>query len=323
MITTADLIRLPYSPDLTQAGIAYACRRLACATLAEDQKTYISLRDQVTFGAASLAFLRYLSNEQVPHTVHGAIPYTDPGSYTIQLGSRRCLLKTNLIINRETIHYLRRHPEEILGNQVQMEVSDLESDVYSSDDLLVFALVLGLVTRKSTELESALEAQQPLCLIHTLPALWSNPIPGSPLNEIALKSKHSQAIEIEAGGRDLKGLFHEETCMLQPRVRSTLKESYQSLSYLRSNQPVSSQVGLSCQGISGAQVVQPGQWGNIWVYGLEIFLVGYQTRAEFRQRGLLENSDESKPPGICGKKKNLPYGQLHPLAGLFEWARKF
>jgi hypothetical protein len=320
MITPADLIHLPYTPDLTQAGIALVCRWLACTYLTEGQKTYISMRDRVTWTAANLAFRRYLDAKRIPHTVKGALPTTDPTSYVVQLGGRCCILKSSLVFDREAIHNLNSQPSEILARQVEVDVDDLEIDPLLEEDVLVFALVPALITRRQSEMERALNAGQPACLSHTLPGCWSNPLPEAPLGEIAFKSNLPQAIKLQAGGRDPYGKFQEETLVLAPQVRAPLKNSYQSLAYLHTGQPVISQIGFSSPAFKAASIVQPDQWGNIWIYGLEVILAGYLTRAEFRRRGALQVNEDFNQAVTHGKKKSLPLGELRPLAGLFDWA---
>jgi len=320
MITAADLINIPFTPDLTQAGIALVCRRLACTYLSEGQKTYISIRDRVTSTAADLAFRRHLDAGRIPYTVQAALPTTDSSSYIVQLGARRCILKSSLIINRKIIHTLNSQPSEILAHLAEVDVDELDTDLLLEEDLLVFALVPGLITRRQSELESALRAGQPACLIHTLPESWSNPLPETPMGEIAFKSNLHQAIKLQVGGRDPYGKFQEETLVLVPQVRTALKNPYQSLAYLLTAQIVIAQIGFSSTAFKTASIVQPDQWGNIWIYGREVILAGYLTRGEFRRRGMLQVKQDREQAAPHGKKKCLPLGELHPLAGLFDWA---
>ncbi len=281
------------------------------------------MRDLVASTAAGLALRRYLFSEAVPHTIQGAIPYTDPGSYAVVLGGRRLILKASLVFKRKAIHNLRSQPEKILSSQAQLDVTDLETDPLLDEDLLIFALVPALITRQAKELESALAAGQPACLIHTLPANWANPLPGSPLGEIAIKSNSRQDVRVEIGGRDLDGNFQEEAFVLPPRARTLLQRPFQSLAYLRLSQPATSEIGLSSKSLKEPCIVQPGQWGNMWIYGMEIILAGYLTRAEFRRTAALQVNEDFDRPVSSGKIKSLSFGELRPLAGLFGWARKF
>jgi hypothetical protein len=280
------------------------------------------MRDLVATTAADLAFRRYLSGEHILHTIQGSFPYANPGSYPVLLRGRRCMMKSSLIFGRKTIHSLRSQPSRILASQAQLTVDDLETDPHLDDDLLVFALVLALITRRPSELENALAAGQPICLIHTLPENWANPLPNLPLRDITFKTDCDQELMLDMGGRDPEGNFLEETLSLKPRTRTRLEQPFQSLAYLRSSQPVLSQGGLSNPACKITHIFRPGQWGNIWIYGLEIFLIGYTTQAEFRRQGALQINENQDPVVATGKMKSLPYGRLHPLAGLFNWVDK-
>lgn len=226
------------------------------------------------------------------------------------------------MFDREAIHSLRSQPTGILAHQAKLDVDELETDRLLSEDLLVFGLVFGLIARSQVETASALSAGQPACLIHTLPGELANPAPGSSLGEIALKTDHDSEIELVVGGRDPEGKFCEEEISLKPRLRTQLAKPYQSLAYLRASQPIPAQVGLSAKVLKRPTIARPAQWGNIWIYGMEVVLVGYLSRDEFRRQGTLRTNEAAGMPVTHGKKKSLPMGMLHPLAGLIEWARK-
>ncbi len=322
MLTASDLIRLPYTPDLTQAGIAYVCRWLACTYLAENQKTYISMRDLVVDVAANLAFQRYLNSEHIPHTVLTNIFLEDPICYAFLLGDRRCFLKVNLVFDRKVIHTLCSKPDKILRRQAELDLADLDYERMPDEDLIIQALVPAIITRRPKELVNALVAGKPVCLMHTLSAAWANPLPENHFEEIAIKSNHHRDITVEMGDRDLDGNFQEEKLVLQPHRWIPLECSYQSLAYLRLDHPITSPITLSNKVQKVPCIIQPGQWGNIWIYGMEIILAGYLSRLEFRRKAAILAQKTGEFPVSSGKKKNLPIGELRPLAGVFEWANK-
>ncbi len=322
MLAAADLIRLPYPPALTQAGIAFVCRRLACTYLSEQQKTYIAMRDRTASTAADLALRRYLSDQEVPHSVQSALPFSDPASYAVRLGNRRCQVKTDLVFDRNAIHDQLSQPEKLLNRLIQLEVSDLDGDLLLDNDLLIFALVHALITRHPQELSKALAAGQPACLIHTLPERWANPLPDATLRNVAVKSNKSLEIRLEVGGRDMRGAFQQEVLLLPPQVKTFLEQPFQSLAYLRLDKPTASTLWISSKSLQEPCPVGPGQWGNIWIYGMQVILAGYLTREEFRNKGELQVDRDFNQPAVSGKKKSLPYRELRPLTELFARARK-
>jgi hypothetical protein len=77
MITTFDLVHLPYTPDLTEGGIAFALRSLPYAFNRAGKSPYDGLRRVVANVAVELAFRRHLSQQGIPFEVTSAMPFTD------------------------------------------------------------------------------------------------------------------------------------------------------------------------------------------------------------------------------------------------------
>ena len=79
-------------------------------------------------------------------------------------------------------------------------------------------------------------------------------------------------------------------------------------------------VGIKCESIKEAYVIQPTEWGNIWVYGLEIFLAGYLSYEEFGQRAvaLAPNSKVFQYEHTRVKNLSLPVSSLKPMQKLFK-----
>ena len=114
MITTSDLLYLPYTRDLTEGGIAYALRSLPYTYNRAGASPYDRLRRVVAGAAVELAFRRYLSEHHIPFEVKGAMPFTDPDRYDVSLGGRRCEINSFLITYREQISEMRRTPQVVL-----------------------------------------------------------------------------------------------------------------------------------------------------------------------------------------------------------------
>ena len=66
MLTIHDLIRIPYTPDMTLAGIAYACRSLAYTYDRMGGDPGNRLRRIAAGKAVELVFKRYLQQQAVP-----------------------------------------------------------------------------------------------------------------------------------------------------------------------------------------------------------------------------------------------------------------
>jgi len=99
MITASDFLQLPYTPDLTEGGIAYAIRSLPYTYDRMGGSPYDRLRRIVAGVAVELAFRRHLSQQDIPYDVKGATPFTDPDRYDVSLGGHRCDIKSFIISN--------------------------------------------------------------------------------------------------------------------------------------------------------------------------------------------------------------------------------
>ena len=97
MITAKDFIHLPFTPDLTEGGIAYACRSLNYTYNRMGGSPYARLRCIVGGVAVEQAFRHYLTSQDVPFDVKGMTPFTEPDRYDISLGGHRCDIKSFLI----------------------------------------------------------------------------------------------------------------------------------------------------------------------------------------------------------------------------------
>jgi hypothetical protein len=324
MLKTNDLIRLPYAPDLTPTGIAYACRSLPHTYDRMGGSEILRLRRIVAGKAVELAFRRYLTAQNVPYDDLGATPFTDPDHYDIGFGGRRCDIKSFLFTQKREIHRIHRSPSILLSASALVPTEQDASGSLADDDLYIFAFLTALVTDHPKELDRALAAGQPSFIIFALPEAWAHPLDWLPLGPLALKSECATTITIEAGGQDANRVFQTEQANLHPGVRTHLHTEFYSLAYLHTpNIPVG-RVGLHSRHFDQLTIVKAHEWGNIWVYGMSIIFTGYMSCGEFRRRAA------DLPPGsrvmqyaqTRTHNRSLLIADLHPLADLFNSARK-
>jgi hypothetical protein len=305
MLSPTDLIRLPYTPDLTEGGIAYALLSLPYKNLSCDE-----LRRTVSQGIVELAFRRYLSQQDIPFEITAATPFTDPERFDVSLGGHRCDVKSQLISNRRKISELRRDPTSLLKSYALISSEPTVGDGFLDHDLLLFSFLLGLTAISSSDLKKSVAANQPNYLIHLMPKKWSNPQHWNPLGRLTLKSESSAELQVEISGQDQTHRKLSRLATLPPKTRITLDEPFYSVTSLHAKSIPSARVGIHSPAIKEAYLIPPLEWKNIWVYGMEIILAGYLTRGEFRQRSR-------------AKSPSLPIAELHPLPELFvrvkEW----
>jgi hypothetical protein len=308
MLSPADLLHLPYTPDLTEGGIAYALLLLSYKNLSYDQ-----LQRTVAQTIVELAFRRHLSQQDIPFDITAATPFTDPARYDVSLGGHRCDVKSQLISNRRKISELRCNPGALLNVSALIPVEpSIGNGRFASDhDLFVFAILLGLTAASLSDLKKAVEASQPNYLIHVMPEKWRNPQNWNPLGALTLKSESASEMLIEISGQDVGRRNLTRLVTLPPKTRITLDEPFYSITSLHVKNIPTARIGIHSRIYREAHVIPPLEWKNIWVYGMDIILAGYLTRRDFRLRTK------------SAKSLSLPIAELHPLPDLFirvkEW----
>jgi hypothetical protein len=320
MLTTTDLVRLPFTPNLTQAGIAYACRSLAFTYDRMGGSPHERLRRIAAGVAVELAFKRHLSAQEVPFDTLGMTPFTDPDHYDVALGGRRCDLKSFLLFEKDAIHSLRQDPGWLLEAAALVPSDQLASDHFQEKDLYLFAFAAARVTRTRSELERVLQSGQPVCFVYPFPAAWSRPTSWNSLGDLALKSEAEESLSLELGGQGVDRSFQAERLQLPPRLRVPAGREYYSLSYLRAGHIPAGRVGLHSPTLKKTHLVAPKAWDNIWVYGLEITLAGYMPCGEFRRRSraLPAGSRVRQYPRTRTENHTLSIAELYPLNDLFR-----
>jgi len=207
MISTEDFLLLPYTPDLTEGGIAYACRSLLHSYDRIGGSTFDRMRRTVAGVAVELAFRRYLTQKNIPFGVVGSAPFTDPDRYDILLGSQRCEIQSYLISYRNQISALHADPGLALNAPAMVALDHYAGDVHSSRDLYIFAFLTGLIATSPVHFHKAEGSGKPDYLIHIMPKNWQRPQSWIPLGALVVKSESEQIVRLEIGGQDSDRLF--------------------------------------------------------------------------------------------------------------------
>ena len=323
MVTTSDFITLAYTPDMTQAGIKYACQSLPYTYDRMGGNRFDRLRRIVAGKAVELGFKRYLNNEKIPHDMLGTTPFTDPDHYDIAIGGRCCDIKSYMVTQKKRISQIRSHPQQLLEAQALVPVDQMGSDHLTEDDIYIFAFLTALITPNQSTLQQALAAEQPLYMLHALPKKWARPENWRSLGELAVKSNMDTSIKMELGGQDEQHKFQTEHLILKPRMRSTTKKPFATLNYLHTPNFPDGTIGVYSTTLEEAYLVEPLEWRNIWIYGLEIVFCGFMTRGEFREKAtrLGAGSRVFQYAQTRTENLSLPIRNLHPLNELFERAK--
>lgn len=316
MIRPVDLLRLPYTPDLTLAGIAYACRFLALATASLEHRPAETLRSLVAAKAADLAFLRHLQAEAVPYGRLETAPFTEPGHYDLTLGGWRCNLIVSLILQKNLIRRLRQRPEALLEARA---VAPAQTETTGNHDLYLFAFVFGTVTSKRLELRQALASGQPVWLCYPLPTAWRRPMVWASLGRLCLACEDGAALTVELGGQAADRSFQAEDVQLLPGRTSCTERDFFALAYLHPASWPEKRLYLVSPRLRQGHLIRSSDWVNLWIYGIEIILIGWMPQREFLSRACRLPSGKVARPAMGGLA--LPLADLYPLDELLAQVR--
>ncbi len=325
MQTTSDLIYLPYSEDLTRAGLLYALRSLPYTYDRMGGSPFERLRRIVAGKVVELAFRRCLEEQQVPYGLLGLTPFTDPDRYDVAIGGRQCDLKSFTILTKDKIRQIRRNPDALLEAAALVPSDQLVSESLSDEDLYIFAFFTALVTPDRETLGRAISAGQPFYLVHPLPDTWSHPARWVSLSPLSLKTETALDFSLELGGQRLERTFQTEEITLIPGKVAKANKPFYSVAYLHILEYPKARIAIYSPRMGKPYIILPSDWGNIWVYGLDIILAGYMTRGEFRRlaQPLPAGSQVFQYPRTRTHNHILPISALHPLGELFSRAREW
>jgi hypothetical protein len=325
MISASDFIKLPYTPDLTEGGIAYATRSLPYTYDRMGGSLYSRLRRIVGGVAVELAFRRALGEQAIPFDVKGATPFSEPDRYDVSLGGHRCDIKTFVMSKRNQITATRRNPGLVLRAPALIPSDQFASQHRSDQDIYLFAFLFGLTTNSPEDIQKAVSAGQRMYLIHPLHTDWSRPQAWAPLGRLALKSECNAPISVEIGGQDVERNFITETLTLEPLTRCFAENNYYSLAYIHADSIPTARLGVHSPGKNEIYLVQPHEWGNIWIYGMDIWLTGYILHEEFRRKAsaIFAGSRVFQYSKTQTKNLSVPVADLRSLNELFARVREW
>jgi hypothetical protein len=322
LITASDFICIPYTPDLTEGGISYACRSLPHTYDRMGGSPFDRLRRIVVGVSVELAFRRYLTQQNTPFDVRGVTPFTEPDRYDVSLGGHRCDIKSFLISYREQIASIQADPARLLDAPGLVPLDQYSAEGRSGGDLYLFAFLTGLIAVSPADLQKATMAGMPIYLIHTMPPAWLRPHAWIPLG-LVLKSESDEALTVEIGGQDAAREFVTYGVELPPRTRLSIEADFHSLAYIHVKSRPEARLGIHSRTRRETYIVQPVEWSNIWVYGMRIYLAGWITRDEFRQRAnlLQEGSRVFQYDRTRTRNLAVPISDLRPLSELLSRVR--
>jgi len=320
VLSTSEFIRLPYTRDLTEGGIAYALRSLPYTYNRMGGSLYDRLR-RITAGVAvELAFRRYLTEQNIPFDIKGATPFTEPDRYDVALGGRRCDIKSFLITYREQISEMKRNPKILLNAPALVPSDQHALEGHSGKDIYLFAFLSGLVAASQEDIQKAIYKKQPTYLVHGMPDSWMRPSDWKPLGKLVLKSESAETQTVKVNGQVEGREMRTSLVELPPNTRVQIDENFFTVTYVQSKSLPDARIGIHSPARKETHLINPTDWGNIWIYGMDILLAGWLTRADFTHHAhhLQEGARVFQYDRTRTKNLYVPVRELKPISELLE-----
>jgi len=327
MPTQDDIIQLPCADDLIQAGTANVTHSLVHPGGRSIDPAFDFLRAEVVDSAVELAFRRLLAREDVPHDLIESLAFSQPDRCDVAFGGRRCVVSGTLLCRREEINHIHKNPGALLDGDVFLREAR-RSGAHRDVDLYIFAFLTGLVTRSRQDLKKALNASQPSCLVFPMPEAWGIPSQWQALGPLAFKADVTTPVTLTLSGQDRHRAFLQSVFELPSRQRIELGEDFHTLNVLAASELPDGPVGVFSPRLDETILVSPYQWGNVWVYGMRVFLVGYISQGDFNRQAedVPAGRRVASDPCLDEDVISIPASALKPLKDLFiraeNWAQQ-
>ncbi len=281
MVSTSDFIILTYTPDLTLAGLTYACKRFTLFNLPGNTPPISQLMQMIADTGIELAIRRHLIKERIPHRYAQVKHFTDPDHPTLTIGGRRCAIFNTIISKKWQIKEVRTKPLKLLDMPAMVLQDQTEMHYLNDDDIFIFGFLNSLLTTTQHSITQALDAGQPTFQIKLLPPPWSRCSSWHSLGTLTCQYEEKEKICLEIGGLSSDRKYLTETLILSSGTESFCNKDFFYIHYLSTKDYPKGKISLTSSTLKLTHIIQSHEWRNIWIYGLEIILVGFITRGEF------------------------------------------
>lgn len=323
MISATDFVHLPYTPDLTEAGILYARRVLPRLRSPSGRGFYDTVGRAVAATALQLAFRRYLSEQGIAFGVQASVPFLDSDRFDVEFSGRTCELTSFLISRQREIDALAADPGLALRAPALVPADRHAAEEVRGDGLYLFALVSGLVAGGRAGARTATWPGGRTFWMHIMSPAWMRPQTWAPLGPLALKADSSDTVSLELSGQDGSGTHLDLVVELPPSQRVEVNAPFHTLSHLHANARPDGRVGIHAPSRGQTYLIGPGDWHDAWLHGKDICLLGWITLEQFRMRARLIPEGRRVFQFSKTKTKNLAVdvSSLKPVRQLLERVR--
>jgi len=144
MISEEDFVHLPFTTDLSEAGVVHLCRTLPRIG-GGARITGQSMRRHIAATSAQLALRRYLALQGLDFGVRIPSTFAQHEAPNVKIGRRACTLESFLISTPAQIRDLAANPRLALRAPALVPSDRFAAEESRAGDAFVFALVSATV----------------------------------------------------------------------------------------------------------------------------------------------------------------------------------
>jgi hypothetical protein len=124
---------------------------------------------------------------------------------------------------------------------------------------------------------------------------------------------------VDIGGQNANREFVTVKVELPSMQRVEIDELFYSLAFVHADRIAEARLAIFSPVRKETYVIPSTDWGNIWIYGMDIWLTGYIAHEEFRRRAsfVSEGSHVFQYKETRTKNLAVSNSDLHPLGDLF------
>ena len=153
-----------------------------------------------------------------------------------------------------------------------------------------------------------------------MPDAWMRPPKWNPPGTLALKSESAETQVLEVNRQDERRETRSLVVEIPPKTRVEIDGGFFSVAYIHSKALPGARIGIHSPATNETHLIGAMDWGNIWIYGMEIMLAGWLTRAEFNQRAnpIREGTRVFQYDRTRTKNLGVPVHDLRAVTDLLE-----
>ena len=129
---------------------------------------------------------------------------------------------------------------------------------------------------------------------------------------------------MEIGGQDAGREMRSLEVEIPPKTRIEIQDPFFSIAYIHGKKLSKARIGIHSPARNETYIIGESDWGNIWVYGIDILLTGYLRREEFNRRASFLPEGTRTFQYDRTRTKNLAVNNcdLKPVLELLEHAKE-